>query len=48
MTNEAFEATRDARTTTILDEELEVGKVGQHANFVVMHAPPFRGKCEGN
>ena len=25
-----------------------MGKVGQHANFVVMHAPPFRGKgCEG-
>jgi serine/threonine protein kinase len=49
MHNEAFvDDPRRAKQQRFLEEELEVGKVGQHANFVVMHAPPFRGsKCEG-
>ena len=40
MTNEAFDDDPRRATTTFLEEELEVGKVGQHANFMVMHARP--------
>ena len=49
MHDEAFaNDPRRAKQERFLEEELEVGKVGQHANFVVMHAPPFRGKdCQG-
>lgn len=32
---------RRLKQERFLEEELEVGKVGQHANFVVMHRPPF-------